>query len=746
MKSFTKEDIVAIAQSISSSSDVDQLLEKLENYRRVDKPKAVIHNFYYLDKQVFDYSDFNTFSCYAVLFLDSYTKGDKDNVRKYGDALKKIFLKFDEINFLIDYTYCDNAFDGFLMANIAHLWLCLREVPVFKDSISGKEKERIMSWFHKRARLMAEDKDKPTYISFRPYDNQCIGVGCLVLLARVIEDFDSILSKQLLSLADERIIGWEERIGNPDDTPFYDPIFCKNLFFYAWFRPKKELIYHPHCLETFESILHKTYSDGTLYPYNWPFSISCPDLMALGGYLFRDGRFMWLASKMLEEKFSKRLRRREYALSHVPSNKTTGKFVEMFRENISSFTDFYEGVISNVFHLWLFWDDSIPPVPPHFKSTVIRKSSGSNAWPFSTGTILSEKVIFRSDWGGKEFMAILNLWGQKNSPVSGFNYHRYPGSNELITLFYEEPFLVQNTKFLIRDIGVEREELNAFDLLGEEQKSRKKETYNSHLSFFREDKLGSFSKSILENYSGWTNERVCVLIPQRFFTIIDHCTGFPESHVGIRWHLKGNVEVLGKEEIVVELFGNKLKIMFPLGEDHDALLQKVSNENPVYEHQADFLLTLRTKESTHIATFITIFIPIKDPSDIRTNSILVKPINPLDARRAERGGYPWAVGISIDIDEERWRVISRVSSCNVAFDFGNIVTDAELMIVHFPQNETEMIVSFTKVTHISFKYLDPGKVNVIDFQGDKPDYWASTKDSIIMLWREPGSGLLVLPR
>lgn len=316
---------------LSSSSRIDQLLEKLENYRKVEKPKAVIHNFYYLDKQVFDYNDFNTFSSYVVLFLDASTKGDRNSIQRYGEYLKKIFLKFAEINFLIDYTYCDNAFDGFLMANIAHIWLYLKDIPTFNEILNIEEKERIIAWFHRRAQLMFEDKDKPTYISLRPYDNQCIGVGCVVLLARVIENYDKVLSKQLLRLADERIIGWEERIGNPDDTPFYDPIFCKNLFFYSWFRPKKELIYHPHCLETFESILYKTYSDGTLYSYNWPFSISCPDLMALGGYVFRDGRFMWLANKMLEEKLSKRLKRREYALSRVSSDKAEdkGKIIEV---------------------------------------------------------------------------------------------------------------------------------------------------------------------------------------------------------------------------------------------------------------------------------------------------------------------------------------------------------------------------------------------------------------------------------
>lgn len=341
-------------------------------------------------------------------------------------------------------------------------------------------------------------------------------------------------------------------------------------------------------------------------------------------------------------------------------------------------------------------------------------------------------------------MAMLNLWGKKNSPISGFNYHRYPGSNELITLFYGEPFLVQNTAFLVRDIGVKRHELNAFKVLrGEELKS---EIYNAHLSFFREDKLGAFSKSVLSNYMKWTNERVCILIPRRFFAVIDHCVGSSKDNVEVRWNLKGEPEIIKEREIVIKLFENRLRITSPVEEKVELIFQKAPNENPIFDHQADFSLVLRTKEATQVTSFVTIFIPINDSSDMETKTCLIKPNNPLDARRARRGGYPWAVGILINRGEEKWMIISRTSFCEVAFDFNNIVTDAELMIIHSSQNEAKMIISFTRTTHILLKSKKRQSDFFIDFQGDKPDYWTLTEDSITMLWKEKGSGLLELPK
>jgi hypothetical protein len=681
MRQYTKKDIVDIAKRVYQElGGKESIIQRVENYKKVPKPSNVITNFYYIYQDVFDYNNLNGLLSLAVLYLDASVNNNADKAAEYGEAYKDIVVKLAEIDYLIDYTFCDKSWDGIQIAWIAHSWMYIRESDSFEAVFADEDKEIIENWLHKRAVLMYQDKDKELYESFRPYDNQEIVLGVVVLLARALEHRDPDLSQNLLELADQRLVGWKKKIGNPDDTLFYTPILVKSTYLYAVHRPKKDVLGYENCRKTFESFLQLTAPDGQVTVYNWMFDHSYPDLMALGARLFGDGRYQWMANKILSERLEDRPRRHQHAVSKMDQSvlaqlDDAEKAVIQTEIDKEGFYDHvWEGLASNVFHLWLFWDDSISPVRPDTKSVLLEKSAGHNRWPFESDPILPEKIVFRNGWEDDDLFAILNIWGGQNHPISEKIWHRYPATNEIITLNFKEPFVVQATNIMSRDVVVKREELNAFNIKRDGQWLNVHEkTYNAKVIFFERLGIADLSKTKLTNYFGWENERTCALVGGEYFVVSDYCRGAQEDDIGVLWHLKGDLEAKDRDRLKLRLFDKELSIFYPHNESwYDVRLEPSKNQNAVYQHQANVDLIFES-EAEREKGFITVFYPSRgDDVEVRLAKVMY----------FDRDAYPLAFGVFVEDANYRDLLGVRDNDFDYPYNYDDeIITDAESFVL-----------------------------------------------------------------
>lgn len=713
MVTYLRKDIVKIAEKIYTELGCKEaIIKSIENYDIVPKPKNVITNFYYIYQNVFDYNKLNGFLSLAVLYLDAVEKGVEEKILEYGNDFKDIILKFAECNLLIEHTFCDKAFDGHQMTLIAHVWLYIRESSYFERIFTSGNIEVVEDWIYKRAQLMYEDRDKEVYKTFRPYDNQEIGIGAVAVLARVLEEKDPELSKNLLELADQRLVGWESKLGNPDDTLFYTPILIKNLYFYAIYRSDLDMLGYKNLRKTFESFLQKTSANGLVTLYNWMFAYSYPDMMALGAKLYNDGRFKWMANKILQERIEERPGRYAYSVSKIDENKlkeldaTERAVIEKEIEKKDKYDHVWEGLASNIFHLWLFWEDNITPVRPNTNSVLLEKSAGDNSWPLEAGPIIPEKIVFRDGWNDDDLHVILNLWGGKNHSISDKNYHRYPATNEIITLNYKEPFLVQATNIMSRDVNVKREELNAFNIKRNDQWLNEHEkTYNGKINFFEKLDIADLSKTKLSEYFGWENERTCILVKNNYFIVFDYCYGAQKDDIGVLWHLKGDITDQNKDSLDLKLLDKKLSVFYPHKESwYNVKIKENSTINPVYQHQANLDLILEA-DSTERLGFVTVFSPDKGE---KTN---VKLAN---VKYFDKDAYPLAFGIIVE--KENYSDLIGVHNNNFTYPYcynDKLITDAESFVLR--QFKDGIKINFVNGKLIELKSIE--KPDIISLNG-----------------------------
>jgi len=632
MTNYSKNDILSIAKQIyNEAGGKERLLLRMRNYKNVSPASGHIHNYFYVNKDVFDYGDLNATLGLAAIFLDG-----GDGALKAGEDFVEILCCLAKEGYLIDYTFCDKAFDGFAFQLLAHTWYLFCLDQRILQVCTAEERNIVEDWFYLRAKYMYRDKDGETWATFRPYDNQEIGVGACAILAEMLKNRDFELSKNLYELADSRHIGWEFKNGNLDDTLFYTPIMAKTLYLYAKYRPLPDLLTSENCRLTFEGMLQQQPGSGIFTQYNWTQYGSAPEMMAMGAALFQDGRYKWMANRFLYERLNKRNPRMQYAAGKLTSSSLHtllpgDEHVEL-REIICEelkrkdrYDHVWEGLTDNVFHLWYFWDDKIEPEEPRTGSMVLEKHAGCGRWPHDPEPILPDKIIMRSGWKDSDLFAMLNLWGGQNSPSSKTFSHRYPGANEVTALVWGEQFVVSNTDQVSRDINIHRAQLNAFNLKRENEWLSGElvmynpegrtfglypalEMYNSELRYFESFSNVDSSKSTLYEYYGWTNERTLIQFQGKFLAVFDQSFGATEEVGGTRWHLQGEVTHRSKESLRLKLFDSTLNVLYP----HDEKWYEVEitpNERPipVYQHHADIDLDLIGKGKRIGA--VTVFCP-----------------------------------------------------------------------------------------------------------------------------------------
>jgi hypothetical protein len=359
---------------------------------------------------------------------------------------------------------------------------------------------------------------------------------------------------------------------------------------------------------------------------------------------------------------------------------------ELSRKN--RYDHVWEGLTDNVFHLWYFWDDSIVPERPQNYGAVLEKASGQGRWPFDPEPVLPEKVVFREGWGENDMFMIMNLWGGQNSPAGKTVSHRYPASNEIISLVCGEQFVVQNIDQVSRDIMIHRRDLNAFSLkrdgawLNAAMSGDKKvgvypdlELYNSELRFFSGLSKVDASKSILYDYYGWTNDRTVLLRKGRYAAVFDQCFGPTEETGGVRWHLQGKPVQRESDSLTLELLGSKIKVQYPHREDWFSAEENPNRRNiAVYQHHADIDLDLVSRGLR--MGFVTIF---------SHGEAMDEKAQIVDVTCRDHPAHPGAMGIRMGKDLAG----ARLGQYRDDYNYGGFKTDAEAFI--YNADEAELI-------------------------------------------------------
>lgn len=712
-----RRDIERLADRLfQEAGELHGITKRILNFKHVAALPGTIHNYYYVNKQVFDYATLNATLGQAVLCMAGGAKA-----REAGERYIQILDTLQNVGYLIDYHFCDRAFDGYAMSLLVHSWMELQHVPLFQDTCDPAAAKRIEDWFYARAQRMWADRDSATWATFRPYDNQEIGIGICTLLSVLFAKRDPALAQGFAELTDTRIIGWERKNGNLDDTLFYSPVFAKSLWYYAKYRQREDLLRSDHCRYTFESVLQQQPGSGMFTQYNWTQHGSAAEMMALGAFLFHDGHYQWMANRLLEDRLLRREERIAFAARNIDRDKITAtpdqeteleEVIHAELDCMGKFDHVWEGLTENIFHLWYFWQDDLQPVKPAEGSQVLYKSAGQGRWPYAPEPILPDKLVFRDGWESNSLFAIMNLWGGQNSPAAKTVSHRYPAVNELITLVWGAPFVVQNIDQVTRDIHIHRKDLNAFclrengqwqsaELIGELKFGvyPALDMMNAKLEAVHAFDNAAFSKSTLYEYRGWTNERTAVLVKGQALIVFDQCFGCAAGEGGVRWHLQGDMIDRKVASLRLRMLDSELSIGYPCASEgaFHPEITKNTRVIPISQHHADWDLDLIANAKR--MGFVTLFSNDRSAEEAAT----------LPVTAAGRDAYPNAMAVALPSAI----VGTRLSQYRDEYDYHTVSTDA--LIFSVTTHSDQQVLSFCDATTISWKLGSQGDVEYLGF-------------------------------
>ncbi|HPF88367.1 MAG TPA: hypothetical protein PK537_09995 [Candidatus Limiplasma sp.] len=738
-KVLKRKDIERLADRLfQEAGGLQGITKRILNFRNVAALPGTIHNYYYVNKQVYDYAMLNATLGQAVLCMAGGARA-----REAGDRYVRILDTLQDVGYLINYHFCDRAFDGYAMSLLVHSWMELRRTALFGEICDPAAARRIEDWFYTRAKQMWADRDGATWATFRPYDNQEIGIGICSLLSVLLAKRDPILAQGLAELTDSRIIGWAKKNGNLDDTLFYSPVFAKSMWYYAKYRQREDLLRSDNCRHTFESVLQQMPGSGMFTQYNWTQHGSAAEMMALGAYLFEDGRYQWMANRLLEDRLLHREERIAFAARNIDQDKLTAtpdqdtELEEVILAELDcrgKFDHVWEGLTENIFHLWYFWRDDLQPVKPAEGSRVLYKSAGQGRWPYAPEPILPDKLVFRDGWENNSLFAIINLWGGQNSPSAKTVSHRYPAANELITLVWGSPFVVQNIDQVTRDIHIHRKDLNAFclrenghwlsaELIGELKFGvyPALDMMNAKLEAIHAFDNAAFSKSTLYEYRGWTNERTVVLVKGQALIVFDQCFGCAAGEGGVRWHLQGDMIDRQAASLRLRMLDSELSIGYPcasVGAVHPEIT-KNTRVIPISQHHADWDLDLIANAKR--MGFVTLF-----SSDRSAEEATALPVT-----AAGKDAYPNAMAVALPSAAAG----TRLSQYRDEYDYRVLSTDALIFMIT-THGDTRLL-SFCDATTITWDLEGGADVR---FAGCSPSDWEICGSTLQLRSHTPVSG------
>lgn len=540
--------------------------------------------------------------------------------------------------------------------------ICYLEV---KDLFNQEEKEEIVDWFKDIVKRIftVEWVDYLYALAFKreptgPYENQEIGVGALAVFAPIIEEKYPEIAQECREYIDKYAVVWGGNFRNTDDKIGYQSWWIYSAFLVAKYRPMPEWLTNRNAREAFEWILKQWPPSGMTVGYNNHHPANIADTMALGASLFSDGRYKWLALRMLQQ-----LSVEEDIL-------------------LDDYAPFYFGLVS--------WDDSLELVKPSVGSTYLM---GPGEFPHDPGPLMPDKIVFREGWEDSSFYALLNL------RYSG--WHKYKASNCFVNIIYGKPFVVEdliskrNTwlpagRSWYRDkkidrirlngfqVGLEGYELLVYDLLKIGSPWAQDPPQYADVEDFHQTATIDFAKTTISQWRGWMNERVSLLVKDNYFIVFDSIKRDKNGRVAVSWHLKGDHKI-NPESIELEQGGYRMNIYYPHDQNwYQIEIRDSSEKDPPagYIHDPDIDLYMISDKKSK-AGFITLF-----ASQRFENPHIVEAI---DVKNSEnRSIYPDALGI--EVKNEGRKDIIGVAFVRNSFTYDSVKTDTELFVLREEPN------------------------------------------------------------
>jgi len=556
-----------------------------------------------------------------------------------------------------------------------------------------EENELILDWF----REINEHAYKITWVSYAygfinkklpegPYENQEIGIGLLSILSEILKDKYPELAKRNLEYVDKYGIGWKYNFRNPDDQIVYaQQTWQKNAFMMAKYGGHEEYLRGENSKASFEWVMLQWPPNGMAPAYDVPVDWTPFDTMILGSYLHEDGRYLWVAEKMLEKELENEDRKIDLILG-----------LENF--------------------------DNIPYVQkPDTGSCYIEGTIGTGLQPKG---LMPDKIVLRDGWNEDSLYALLNM------RFSG--WHSYKATNSFISIMYGEPFVVEKLdlerhdwlpkgKADHRDKKIERSELNGFILetKGLEEIVNKITGHGSswhqdppkfaEKSFMYTTENADFIKTKISDWHGWEHNRISILVKDGYIVVLDNAHGNDSRTVGITWNLKGNPTFKPNSiELIQEPYA--VNVHYPhIDENYLIKIIKATDENnPAGSiHDPDLTLFILAEQTTIFGTS-TLFIPDKN------YDYKVERIKPIDDKGEK--GFPKVLGIKI-INSDYTDIIGASFESN-EYTYEQIKTDADVFFARY--NSDSMKISFGKASY--FEIFSEKEPTLIEFNGNRLDH------------------------
>jgi hypothetical protein len=573
---------------------------------------------------------------------------------RWTDEFRSVLLEEAANNEFVGVSGSVKAWQFDAMIRIYYYLLVTEKEP---ELFSESERGLILDWFAaiNRDALETGWVDYAYALLFKiipngPYENQEIGAGLLAVLAEALQEEYPELSEEDRKYISEFGIGWGGNFRNSDDgIVYHHSTWVMNAYMMAEYGGQAEYLRGDNSRASFEWILKQWPSNGMSPAYNMPDSYTPFGVMVLGSYLFQDGRYKWLAERMLADE--------------MENNRKIG-------ENVLGLS---------------YWDDDLPSVRPTSGSCYIRGTTGM-AW--RPGPLQPDKIVFRDGWEEDSMYALLNL------RFSG--WHSYKATNCFISVMYGEPFVVEDMELIEhdwlpagkadhRDKKIDRMDLNGFQV---KAGGLEKVIYRitgigspwyqdppkfAEVVFFYTTPAVDFSKTRISNWHGWKHDRVSILMKNDYFVVFDYAKGGKAQEVALTWHLKGD-PVLEDECIRLSQGDYSLAVHYPHSSDwYQPVILDTEHSYPAagYIHESDVDFSMISKDRSEVG-FITLFYPLKDDEQYSVERVGVED---------EQGepAYPKALGLRIS-NASRTSVIGTRFAPG-EFSYGTIKTDSEAFVL-----------------------------------------------------------------
>jgi len=566
----------------------------------------------------------------------------------------------------------------FVAMTRALMFLMLKDI---EGLFSENESIRIVDWFKNvvERSFTVEWVDYLYAWKFRikpqgPYVNQEMGGGALVVFAEVIKDRYPELSRKCLDYIDEKSVFWKGNFRNTDDSLMYQKVWIYSAYLMSRFRPQEELQQSENARKSFEWLCKQWPSTGISPAYNELHPIQIPDILSLGAHLFNDGRYKWIANRILNHMEEHRL----------------------------GFT--YEPTFLYGFD---FWNDSLRCVVPDWGSMYLE---GPGNLPFDPGPSGPDKIILRDGWDDSSLYLLLNL--------RYVGWHGYKAPNAVINIICGEPFvgedyILQSNQVVPlgrkenRDGRIDRIRLNGLQVarsplvrsIGEGLRiwspwEQDLPPYAS-VAYLRVEDRMDVSKSLITDWHGWDHTRFCALVKDKFLAVVDNAVGRTQKKVAITWHLKGNAVKKG-QNILLSQNGYRMQVFLP----HESswyvtnIYDGTEQAEPAGEiHDMDLDVVMVSEGKDEFST-VSLFIPDRGLSADDLRKVSLVDVRAKDGSPA----YPRALGVNIDGTADSWMLGSSFE--NTSFRFGDMSCDAELFLIE--KKGASWDISFTSGSEFGF--------------------------------------------